>query len=130
MIDTHPITPPPELVQQWRDLPEYTDGQQKVIMITLSKEKLLDIATQAARWGADTELEACINEIYKGVGLRHVDYSSNRESLCSDLRAARRPKPTLKQQALEALQRAEEGWRPIPDDCDTIRRALEALPDD
>ena len=59
MTDSHPITPSPELVQQWRDLPEYTDGRQKVIMITLSREKFLDIVTQAARWGADQELEAC-----------------------------------------------------------------------
>jgi hypothetical protein len=54
-----PITPPPELVEQWRNLPEYTDGRQKMIMVTLSREKLQDIATKAANWGADQELEAC-----------------------------------------------------------------------
>lgn len=36
--------------------------------------------------------------------------------------------PSLKEQALEALKHAEEGWRPIPDDCALIRRALESLP--
>ena len=43
----------------------------------------------------------------------------------------RRSKPTsLKEQALEALKHAEEGWRPVPADCEIIRRALESLPDD
>ena len=42
----HPITPPPELVQQWlRERPE-------------SEYAHTYIATQAARWGADQELEA------------------------------------------------------------------------
>jgi hypothetical protein len=36
--------------------------------------------------------------------------------------------PSLKAQALEALKHAEEGWRPVPDDCALIRRALESLP--
>lgn len=116
-----PITPPPELVEQWRDLPEFTDGRRKMIMVTLSREKLLDIAAQAARWGADQELEACCDLLQ--------EFWAPSDWI-TGLRAARRPKPpSLKQQALEALQRAEEGWRPIPDDCDTIRRALESLPD-
>ena len=46
------------------------------------------------------------------------------------LRLFRLPKPpSLKEQALEALKHAEEGWRPVPDDCALIRRALESLPD-
>ena len=48
----HPITPPPELVEQWREeadnqLPPYYDY----------------IATQAARWGADQER---LQELEKG----------------------------------------------------------------
>ena len=45
MTNPHPITPPPELVQQWIN---EEDG------LTAKH-----IATQAARWGSDQELEAC-----------------------------------------------------------------------
>ena len=55
----HLITPPPGLVEQWKNLPEYTDGRRKMIMVTLSRERLLAIAAQAAQYGADQELEAC-----------------------------------------------------------------------
>ena len=49
MTQEHPITPQPELVLQWlEDGPE--DGE-----FGISKH----IATQAARWGADMELDAC-----------------------------------------------------------------------
>ena len=97
----HPITPPPELVQQWIN-EEYglTAGH---------------IATQAAQWGADQELEACCAEL---PGLD--DY----------LRAARRPKLwSLKEQALAALEVIPKlvGFE---NERDTIRRALEALPND
>ncbi len=127
----HPITPTPELVRKW--LSEYF-GHPVNGEISSSE---LDLATQAARWGSDQELEACINEIYKGVGLRHVDYSSNRELLCSDLRAARRPKPlSLKEQALQAMCRfmdseGHDGLTPeeVSEDFCLIRRALESLPD-
>ena len=43
MTDQHPITPPPELVEQWMQ-----DHSTKY-----------DLARHAAQWGADTELEAC-----------------------------------------------------------------------
>ena len=72
------------------------------------------IATQAARWGADQELEACVNYIDNNM-------SGNK---AREFRAIRRPKPpTLKEQALRALE---------DDDIDVylIRRALEALPND
>ena len=74
------------------------------------------IATEAARWGADQELEACCEwlctvERWKTVAER--------------LRSARRPKPpSLKKQALDDLIAAE---RLYPADWSIIRRALEAL---
>ena len=121
----HPITPPPELVEQWRDLPEFTDGRRKMIMVTLSREKLLDIATQAARWGADQELEACCH-LLRQQGFDVVD----------DLRATRRPKPpSLKELALEALASADGADHPVvatvltADQHALIRRALEQLND-
>jgi hypothetical protein len=100
----HPITPPPELVTDWC-------GQ-------LARENdygptcVYDIATQAARWGADQELEACCNYFEDRL----------RDGIAKDLRAYRRPEPpSLKEQALAALE---------DDDIDVylIRRALEALP--
>ena len=113
MTQEHPITPPPELVKEWRDLPEYLTT------------KLQGIATQAARWGADQELEACCKL------LELSDYTA-REFLT----AARRPKlPSLKEQALAALQEAAYMADDSPpqgicaDQIDIIRHALEALPE-
>jgi len=119
MTEQHPITPPPELVEQWRDLPEYTDGRRKMIMVTFSKEKLLDIATQAARWGADQELEACCE---------WLDFYAA-ASEARDLRAARRPKPlSLAEESLaliDKIQANKKMWQ--LDKLDVVRRALERL---
>ena len=38
--------------------------------------------------------------------------------------------PSLKEQALALVELHEDGWRPAPKDWDTIRLALEALPND
>jgi hypothetical protein len=112
---THPITPPPELVQQW--LCE-SAGQTE----TSTYDHL---AIRAAQWGADQELEACC------VWVNSVD---DDDCFGANLRAARRPKPpSLKQQALAALDHAlEYDVSSIDDETvyDTIRRALEALPND
>ena len=81
------------------------------------------LAKLAAQYGADQELEACVDWISK----QDWTWTS------AQLRAARRPKPTsLKDQALKALAEADLGsteaeWSQR---FDTIRRALEALPDD
>lgn len=56
-----PITPPPELVSDWRLAPEYTDGLGKLTMVTITVDRLQYIATQAANWGyeqAVLELES------------------------------------------------------------------------
>jgi hypothetical protein len=69
-----------------------------------------------AQWGADQELEACCEQLKM---LTHT---------VEELRARRRPKlPTLKEQALDELASAE---RLYPADWSTIRKALEALPND
>ena len=124
----HPITPPLELVEQWR----------------MSAPRARDCGASAERWivwtaaawfrnqyqpkiqaAADQELEACVklaNEMLQ-------DGNS--------LRAARRPKPpSLKEQALEVLKSRDlmqplldDGSRILqPDELDTILRAVEALP--
>ena len=116
MTNQHPITPTPELVQQW--LGNYFGC---VVNGELSdSEKYL--AIQAARWGADQELEACC-EWVKG------------HWLSDELRDARRPKPpSLKEQALEAAQRFYANGHDdcsdeeVKEDFDIICRALESLP--
>jgi len=116
MTEQHPITPPPELVQQWyNECPEANEAS------------LPYVATQAARWGADQELEACCEWVYNS------EYCEPHAVL--HLRTARRPKPpSLKEQALKALNSASfqpgTDFRQIdPARSAIIRRALEQLDD-
>ena len=112
-----PITPPPELVRQWR-------AAASNVPASLSTEPggrrdYIDyIATQAARWGADQELNECCH-LLRLQGFDVVD----------ELRATRRPKPpSLKERALQAWAAVEA----VTDDqtaMAVIRRALEALPE-
>jgi hypothetical protein len=106
------ITPPPELVQQWASTKDYDIAPWWV---------LNDVAASAAAWGANQELEACC-EWLKRKGWEY----------CPDpLRAARRPKqPSLKEQAIEMLENTWKGGHISNNAAQTIRRALEALPDD
>lgn len=78
------------------------------------------IATQAARWGADTELEACTT----WVAIESLQAAK-------ELRAARRPKPpSLKEQALAKLAAMERLWEAAGNEpSDIVRRALEHLDD-
>jgi hypothetical protein len=69
MTEQHPITPPPELVQQWVN--------------AFAPKGMLTLATQAAQWGADQELEACMELLEK--------WGFN--TTTTRLRAARRPSP-------------------------------------
>jgi hypothetical protein len=102
MTQQHPITPPPELVEQWMQ-----DHATKY-----------DLARQAAQWGADQELEACC-EWLQDPDLNVDTYK---------LRAARRPKPqSLKEMALEALD--EEQAELSIQNYKLIRSVLESLPD-
>ena len=111
----HPITPSPELVRQWMRV-----NNMDIAPFHLAQA----LAAQAARWGADQELEACCEWLQDGFG----DIGDFPEKL----RAARRPKPpSLKEQALETLRQMhidpETGVSPTA--LDTIRRALEQLDD-
>jgi len=110
----HRIIPPPELVQDW-----LIDGAGKPSLIN-------HLATCAAQWGADQELEACCDWLHWQNLATHTD-------LIPSLRAARRPKPpSLKEQALEGLTRlvsTGEFFSNQMKDLDTIRRAVEALPE-
>lgn len=114
MTQEHPIAPPSEdHVLKWSD--EWFEAKVK----HMTREKHL--CMQAARWGADKELEACC-EWLKVKEWIHPEFSD-------ELRAARRPKPpSLKEQALEALYQIESEF-PAGSFGKTIRRALESLPD-
>ena len=134
----HPITPPAELVRQWRaELPAGVFDGYKY------PQRETKLCTQAAQWGyqqaaerfphiANQELESCCNWL----GPLGIKGGNN-------LRLARRPAPkppSLKGQALDAL-----GPEPRPETGPTgdtilnhgvikrhrlVRRALEALPND
>ena len=98
--------PPDELAQQWASE-------------SLARQHL---CTQAARWGADQELEACVNYIDNNM-------SGNK---AREFRAIRRPKPpSLKEQALLQLDTLNADLAMHGRGCDLsqIRRALEALDD-
>jgi len=106
----HPITPPPELAQQWLE-DSAEDGAFGISHY---------IATQAARWGADQQLE---------LDAKWLDHNALNEAhlkiapMGKVLKEAMRPKPlTLKEQALERCNDYID-----PDGI--IRRALEQLDD-
>jgi hypothetical protein len=113
MTQEHPITPPPELVEKWL---ENTCSHDCIGAYPANYEQL--ICTQAARWGADQELEACC-EWLKAKEWIHHEFSD-------ELRAARRPKPpSLKEQALAVLDDASDRLDAAHENI--IRRALEQL---
>ena len=123
MTNQHPITPPPELVGQWLCSEDYQWGPLEQASITITTNRLQNVATQAARWGADQELEACCEWFAN-------DVVSEVVSVVAELRAARRPEPqTLNSVALQMLGTIERDAHYIPEITDTIRRALEALDD-
>ena len=117
----HPITPSPELVKQWREAPEFS-ALSPCVMVTVTNTKLQDIATQAARWGSDQALEACC-EWLKAKHWIEPEFAD-------EFRAARRPKPpSLKEQALLAIDTAVADYRIAADVADVVRRAFEQLSD-
>ena len=120
MTDQHPITPPPELVQQWHN--EAMKGFRRNGIYQQ------DIATLAARWGADQELEACCNHI-RDYQWGFVDRPNGTQvHRAVDLELARRPKPpSLKQEALLAVDTAVADGRLSPHVSNLVRRALETL---
>jgi transposase len=105
MINSSPITPPPELIEKLQDLGN------------------LDAIELAYQAGADQELEACVQWITE-----QTCFYPNSD-LIKDLRAARRPKPpSLKESALNALEHILRHSQ-TDHGANTIRRALEQLND-
>ena len=118
---SHPITPPPELVVEWADtIYQQTEDDD---------QRDLYVATRAAQWGADQELEACC-----AIALTDPVCGTNQRSvLVRHMREQRRPKPpSLKEQALTALRAVALGANNAREqylDLETIRQALEQLDD-
>ena len=111
----HPITPPDKLRQLWAQQAQRMDPRDPVAWQE-------HVANQAARWGADTELEACA---------KWIEDCGYHPSVPEDFRAARRPKPpSLKEQALAALNVIEDKMLGPTIEEKLIRKALEALPND
>jgi hypothetical protein len=110
MTTTNHLVPPPlELVQQWQYEANHNEAM------------FPQVATQAAQWGADQELEVCIT------WLDEMQLAGSGD--IEVLRAARRPKPlSLRAQALiefdSLLGDSKDEGAAI------ILRALEALPND
>jgi hypothetical protein len=111
MTNQHPITPPTELVHQWADM-----------LSSRSDHAVFSLATQ---WGADQQLAKDAEWLDQhALDAPHLKITPVGESL----KEAMRPKPpSLKELALDELTSAE---RLYPADWSTIRRALEALPND
>ena len=102
-MENHPITPPPELVREW-----YLSAKALPV-----DQWVTDVATRAAQWGADQELEECCRWI-----------SDDAEAL----RIARRPKPpSLAQEALDELYISNAKCCLGERSAAAIRRALERL---
>jgi hypothetical protein len=116
MTDQHPITPPSELLQLWFEQhDDYNKGINELLI-------------EAARYGADQELEACC----EWLASLPNNWTSTALKRVSDLRTARRPKPpSLKGQALEHLEQlhANAYSMGMGFDPSIIRRALEQLND-
>jgi hypothetical protein len=119
MTNQHPVTPPPELVQQW--VAEiWHEGTP--VRVALSDEH---IATRAAQWGADQELLACGNYLKQCAAWEEEDVT--------EFYNYRRPRPlSLKELALESVKRFEKSGEFFSDqmrELEFIRKALETIND-
>ena len=118
MSQQNQITPTTELINDW--IAEA--NRQDCVPYTIS------IATQAAQWAADTELETILEMV--GVGQQSLPEEDRYLDgfTVASIRAARRPTPpSLKQSALHELNDVYNRDKIDDSTYDTIRRALEQL---
>jgi hypothetical protein len=92
-----------------------TPTPEKVVAVL---PKLFDFHMQIA---ADNELEECCKWI-------NVEAPSAQD-LADDIRAARRPQPTLKSQALKDFETVRKHSDLLPEILDTIENALKSIPE-
>ena len=109
VIDPHPAIPPSDQLKKWEN--KWFDEEEHPDVLLI----------QAFQAGADQELKACC-EWFKKEGWNPCHPEA--------LHAARRPKPpSLKEQALLAIDTAVADDRLSPDVANVVRRALEQLDD-
>ena len=110
------IAPPADLLKRWEDAWFDEEEHPDVLLI------------QAFQAGADQELEACMDWL---ANARNHSLSWNEATnFSANLCAARRPKPpSLKKQALLAIDTAVADDRLSADVANIVRRALEQLDD-
>ena len=121
---TQSITPPREMIEQWASEKCYDERDWLYE---------LHIATRAAQWGADQQLEQDAKWLDSNALFSdHLTITPSGDAL----RQVMRPKPmSLKEQALQALSEAVKMADDVPPEgicsgqADIIRRALEALPE-
>jgi len=115
MTNQHPITPPPELLQEWYDNTK-TDYFTDMIC--------------AAQWGADQQLLEDAKWLDRNaLNEPHLRITPVGESL----KEAMRPKPlSLKEQALQTLETEPDDGKELvvfdTEQVSILRKALEALP--
>ena len=109
---THPIIPSADLILQWRA--QWQNDNEEI--------EITNLIYQAARWGADQELEACCDWLEQ-------NQSTDPEETVEKLYEERRGDGlTVKEQALQALEvLVEEGLD--KKSYDVLLDALESLPD-
>ena len=116
-MSNHPITPTSKLIEQWVE----------TWITAREKQPPFDyfLATQAARWGADQELEACKQVIMEQQWFVAPGFRLDQ------LHNTRRPEPSsLKKQAIHILKHKRANQVFSGEEQETIRRALEQLPDE
>ena len=126
-MTNHPMTPSPSQLDQWEMVARATTDRYlfnepaiRAGHFGVVHRKALRLAFAA---GADQELQSCCEWLTEQTCF-HPE-----SDLIKDLRAARRPKPpSLKEQALKALHTSVD-LDDFPKQYDTIRKALEALPE-
>jgi len=86
-------------------------------------EYLRGLIKHREQLAADEELEACIELLIK----RYSGYIAN--EIASWMRNTRRPKPTLKSQALKDFETVRKHSDLLPEILNTIENALKSIPE-
>jgi hypothetical protein len=119
--DQNSIVPSPELVRKWQREANHNEPM------------FPQVAAMAAQWGADRQLEADAEWLdQNSLDAPHLTITPTGKSL---VEAMRTKPPSLKEQALHELDKVDQLWateefgQETLNSLDTIRRALESIPD-
>jgi len=129
MTQQHPITPPPELVEQLKKILAMRWCEQLFGCPDKSEIAAYELVQLSAQWGADRQLKADAEWLDRNsLDAPHLTITPTGKGL---VEAMRSKPPSLKEQALAALERyeAEEWCEEMTFDSSVIRRALEQLDD-